>query len=112
MPAVYIYRWRVKPGGEERFREGWRRITLEALEKHGGLGSRLHRGDGQEWLAYAVWPDTAARDRYAAVGAEDKEAGEMMRSAVEHRYETMIYEIDEDHLAPLAIGDDRSGEAE
>lgn len=102
-PAVYLYRWKMKPGCEERFREGWRRITREALEKHGSLGSRLHRGADQEWFAYAVWPDIAARDRFAAVGAGDGEAVEMMRESVEHRYDAVVYHIDTDLLAPLTV---------
>jgi heme-degrading monooxygenase HmoA len=32
---VAIYRWKVKPGMEEQFREGWRRITLLARERGG-----------------------------------------------------------------------------
>ena len=98
LPVVFVYRWRLKPGFEEQFREGWKRITLEALEEHSSFGSRLHRGENGDWLAYAVWPSKAARDKYFQEGVKDDEAVEMMTSAVEHRYDELHMEVTDDFI--------------
>lgn len=54
-----IYRWRVIPGLEAQFEEGWRAGTEAIAREFGGWGSRLHRGEGQTYFAYAQWPDEA-----------------------------------------------------
>jgi heme-degrading monooxygenase HmoA len=35
-----VYRWRIKPGLEAKFEEGWRRGTLAIRRDLGGWGSR------------------------------------------------------------------------
>jgi heme-degrading monooxygenase HmoA len=80
---VVIYRWKLKEGTEERFREGWRRATEAIAEKYGALGSRLHRAEDGSWLAYAQWPD---KDRWQAMRggpAADAEAFAMMRDSID-----------------------------
>lgn len=57
---VAVYWWRVKPGMEAQFRDGWRRATAAIMEKHGGLGSRLHLAADGRYIAYAQWPDEAS----------------------------------------------------
>lgn len=54
-----VYRWRIKPGHEASFEEGWRAGTQAIAAEFGGLGSRLHRGDDGCFYAYAQWPDRA-----------------------------------------------------
>ncbi len=50
-----IYRWRVRPESENQFIENWTVITRFYVENHGGLGSRLHRGEDGLFYAYAQW---------------------------------------------------------
>ena len=52
-----IYRWKIKPGLEAQFEEGWRAGTAAIAREFGGWGSRLHRGADGVFLAYAQWPD-------------------------------------------------------
>lgn len=40
-----IYRFKVRPGSEETFQLGWRRVTEEIRDNRGGLGSQLHLGE-------------------------------------------------------------------
>ena len=54
-----IYRWRVIPGLEAQFEEGWRGGTERIAAEFGGWGSRLHRTDDGAFIAYAQWPDKA-----------------------------------------------------
>ena len=54
---VVLYRWRIKAGHENEFRDAWRRATDKIADRYGARGSRLHRVEDGTWLAYAQWPD-------------------------------------------------------
>ena len=58
-----IYRWRVEPGHEESFARGWELVTAAIRNTCGSFGSRLHKADDGTWVAYALWPDAATRER-------------------------------------------------
>lgn len=88
-----IYRWRLLPGREEQFREGWRRVTEAILRECDSYGSRLHRADDGTWVAYARWPDGATRERCAV---PDPEGIAMMSGAIEERMpETRLTLVDD-----------------
>ena len=72
-----VYRWRLHPGAEDSFVEGWQRVTRAIHATCGSYGSRLHRADDGTWVAYARWPDAATRDRCRHGEAE----GERMMAA-------------------------------
>ncbi len=59
-PFVVLYRWRVRPGLEDQFAEGWECISLAYKRERGSLGARLHRGKDGVWYSYAVWPNQEA----------------------------------------------------
>ena len=42
---IALYRWKLKPGKEEQFREAWSQVTIAIREQSGSLGSRLHRSE-------------------------------------------------------------------
>ena len=48
-----IYRWKVAPGDEEYFARRWHEITQDIMRDHGGGGSRLHRAENGDFVAYA-----------------------------------------------------------
>ena len=98
LTVAIIYRWRLKPGKEERFREGWRRRTAELRKEAGALGSRLHRSDDGLWVAYALWPDLASRERAWAQAPPNPAATEMMREAVAEEMPAIITEVVDDLL--------------
>ena len=52
-----IYRFTVKPDHEAQFRQHWLAVTEWFQHNAGGLGSRLHRANTDEYIAYAQWPD-------------------------------------------------------
>jgi hypothetical protein len=58
-----IYRWKLMPGREAQFEEGWRAGTEAIAKEFGGWGSRLHRGDNGIAVAYAQWPDRATWEK-------------------------------------------------
>jgi heme-degrading monooxygenase HmoA len=80
-----IYRWRVIPGLEAQFEQGWRAGTARIAKEFGGWGSRLHRGEGNVYVAYAQWPDEAAwlAAMESRMRHNDDEARRMYREAIE-----------------------------
>ncbi len=85
-----IYRWRLRPGMEAQFIEGWERVTRAIHERCGSYGSRLHRCSDGTWLAYARWPDAAVRD---ACEHDEHEGRRLMREAVAEDFDDVIGEI-------------------
>ncbi|OHX34856.1 antibiotic biosynthesis monooxygenase family protein [Methylomonas sp. LWB] len=86
---VAVYRWRVKPGYEAKFREGWLKVTDAVYQMYGSLGSRLHRDADGSWVAYAQWPDEAAwREAWQSQRPiADPEGYAMLKDSVETCYE-------------------------
>ena len=93
---VALYRWKLKEGQEEKFREGWRRRTGEIYRKCGSLGSRLHRAEDGTWVAYAQWPDKRTWEAARRVPVTDTEASDMMKESVEVSYPEMLLEMSDD----------------
>ena len=79
-----IYRWRVIPGLEAQFEEGWRAGTERIAAEFGGWGSRLHRTDDGAFIAYAQWPDKGAWEKAMATRMHhsDDEARKKYRDAI------------------------------
>lgn len=75
-----VYRWRVRPGLEEQFVQGWEQVTRAIRASCGSYGSRLHRCADGSFLGYARWPSAEARD---ACEHDEHEGRRLMREAVE-----------------------------
>ncbi|HEY9404016.1 MAG TPA: antibiotic biosynthesis monooxygenase [Pyrinomonadaceae bacterium] len=96
---IAVYRWKLKEGQEEKFREGWRRRTEEIYRKCGSLGSRLHRADDGTWVAYAQWPDRRDWEAARQVAITDTQAPALMKESVEASYPEMLLEVTDDLIA-------------
>ena len=46
-----VYRWRLRPGREEQFVDGWERVTRALHAGCGRSGSRPHRAAAGPWVA-------------------------------------------------------------
>jgi heme-degrading monooxygenase HmoA len=90
-----IYRWRLKPGYEEQFVDGWARVTRAIHAGCGSHGSRLHRAGDGTWVAYARWPDAETRERCEH---GDLEGARLMREAVAETFPETIMDIVQDLL--------------
>ena len=51
-----IYTFKVKPGEESELIEGWKGLTKLIYQYEGSLGSKLHRNQDGDFVAYAQWP--------------------------------------------------------
>lgn len=52
-----IYHFEVIPGEEGSFIEGWKGLTQSIYQFEGSLGSRLHKKNEGNYIAYAQWPN-------------------------------------------------------
>ena len=96
---VAVYRWKLKEGQEEKFREGWLRRTEEIYRKCGSLGSRLHRAEDGTWVAYAQWPERRDWEAARQVAITDTEAPALMKESIEASYPEMLLEVTDDLIA-------------
>ena len=98
-PALFLYRWRVRPDAEDAFVAAWSDATRDLL-RAGSLGSRLHRGDDGVWYGYAQWPDAARRDAaFATLGTSPASA--RMRECVVETLPPVALTPVADFLRPL-----------
>ncbi len=91
MTLAVLYRWTLKPGKEDQFREGWTRGTRAIHDRCGSFGARLHRAADGTYVSYALWPDDATRKACMADNDFSGEGFDQMRdaSAEYHGEETM-----------------------
>ena len=58
-----IYKFKVIAGKEDQFIESWGKVT-NAFKKHcDALGSRSHKSENGEYIAYAQWPSKESWDK-------------------------------------------------
>ncbi|MBC3876844.1 antibiotic biosynthesis monooxygenase [Undibacterium sp. FT79W] len=99
---IVLYRWKIKPGMEDQFIEGWSQGTA-LFREMGSLGSRLHRGSDELWYGYAQWPSAEARSD--AFGRPlNSPWFAMMHEAIEMSLPEIILEPISDFLVlPIAV---------
>lgn len=51
-----LYSFEVKPNHFDDFVKGWKGLTELIYKYEGSLGSRLHKSDERNYIAYAQWP--------------------------------------------------------
>jgi hypothetical protein len=91
-----LYRWKVHPSREHAFIEAWSTATL-AYRSIGALGSRLHRAENGDLLAYAEWPSREAWENANACAPIDAGTATTMRQAT-LEFEATLLEISVDLL--------------
>jgi hypothetical protein len=83
------------PDHEQSFAEGWELVTKAIRATCGSYGSRLHRGDDDTWVAYALWPDSDTRDR---CDHAEEEGERLMADSVAERLPTITMTVVSDLL--------------
>lgn len=96
-----LYRWKLKPGTEQTFRDAWCTATESIRARHGTAGSRLHRTDEGELFAYAVWPDRRTWEEAGKMPSANPEAGATMRACIEASLGATALEVLDDRLTAL-----------
>jgi heme-degrading monooxygenase HmoA len=99
---IVIYRWKLKRGTEERFREGWRRATQAISLRYGALGSRLHRAEDGSFVAYAQWPDKQHWEDMRKGPPADPQSLAAMRdcvdASVDYGYPFLAMDVTDDYF--------------
>lgn len=54
---IVIYKFEVLQGREPQFKEAWAKLTQAFLNHAMSLGSRLHKDENGDFIAYAQWPN-------------------------------------------------------
>lgn len=101
-----LYRWRLHAGKEAAFIRSWAKVSELLLQRHGSLGSRLHKGPDDIWYSYAQWPSSAARDLAFSGQSEDPQSMAEMRSAVAEGFPEIILEPVADFMVLPAVRGD------
>lgn len=96
-----IYRWRVEEKDAAEFQRRWHEITEEIVKTYGGGGSRLHKAENGDWIAYARWPSKADRDRAFAEFSK-RTTSTPQREGMAKLIEEVWLEITDDLLIPEA----------
>ncbi len=88
-----IYKFTVKPGHEDQFRQHWLAVTHWYYRHAGSLGLRLHRANQGEYIGYAQWSSRKQceqqRDRSDAELQRHRQAMRECCESIE-----VIYELD------------------
>ena len=98
---IALYRWKLKSGKEDQFREAWSQVTVAIREKSGSLGSRLHRSEDGTWVAYAQWPSKEAWQMDHPLDKAAAAARQRMKEAVEESLPFLCMTVSDDYLMPL-----------
>ncbi|MCX5746793.1 MAG: antibiotic biosynthesis monooxygenase [Proteobacteria bacterium] len=77
-----MYRWQLAPGSEARFADAWRVMTEAIRQRNGTQGSRLHRADDGDFVAYAAWPSREAWEAAGHLPPADPVAFATMRECI------------------------------
>jgi len=102
-----LFRWEIKPGYEQVFQECWSEIMHLNIEKHGALGSRLHKTKDNQWISYSQWlSEDHFKNGFEAFNASDdtephnkhEKARMKMHLAISRYYEPIIMVPVLDHL--------------
>ncbi len=93
-----IYRWEIRNGMEEQFKEAWTVITKLFVAERGALGSRLHKADDGTWVAYAQWPTREAWEQSNDLGPADPVASGVMAESTAEVFEPIPLEPVQDYL--------------
>jgi heme-degrading monooxygenase HmoA len=80
---VAIYSFDVKPTKEAAFLSAWEALTIMIKDHLGGWGSRIHKSDDGQYIAYAQWPsrDFWERDNANLLPAEASKHRAIMKGA-------------------------------
>jgi len=93
-----LFRWEIKPGSEQSFKEGWSEIIQRNIEKYGALGSRLHKTKGNLWLSYSQWISEEHFNNAQNLKDTHEEARIKMINAISKAYDPIVMVPVLDHL--------------
>ena len=98
---VYVYRFDIKTGMENLFREKWKAFTKQIHLERGSLGSRLLFDSAGVSIAYAQWPSKEVAIRTAIYSDDYRRAQEEMTACLLSSQVVYELEVSDDLLEPV-----------
>jgi len=83
---IILYDFAVKPDCENQFIESWKGLTNLIYKHEGSLGSRLHKKEANNYVAYAQWPN---RSKFENSGKNLPEEANYYRNLMRESCETI-----------------------
>lgn len=93
-----LYKWTLKKGSEAKFVDAWEEVTAELSTRWETQGSRLHRTQEGDWIAYAQWPSREKWEEASQATFVKSAARVEMAAAVESGEILMSMDIVKDLL--------------
>ena len=106
---IVMFEFVVRDGCEPQFLESWPQVTQGIYQLKGSLGSRLHRNEDGQLIAYAQWPDRATWEAAADIEMtpDFERQREIMRESLNLEETRTLFkmEVETDYLQrrPFAI---------
>ena len=94
-----IYTFKVKPDLEKKFIENWIGLTQLIYSHEGSLGSKLHRDQKGNFVAYAQWP---SKEVWENAGSKlPRELADNFRKGMKESYFEMETKYELEMIADL-----------
>lgn len=77
-----LYRWQLKPGLEQTFKEGWSEIVYRNVQQYGAYGSQLSRCSDGWWRSLSYWPSEEHWLNALRIDDSESEARQKMLAAI------------------------------
>ncbi len=88
-----VYSFHVKKGFETSFESSWNKLTEMICTHANSNGSRLHKSKGNEYIAYASWPDKKTwKEGFSKLPKESEVFSEKMKDCCTNIQ--TVYELD------------------
>ena len=96
---VYVlFHWKIKPGCEQSFKEGWTEIIHRNIEKYGAIGSHLHKSENNHWFSYSQWVSEAHFKHSQNLHDQHEAARIKMVNAISKGYQPIVMVPVLDHV--------------
>ncbi len=94
-----IYKFKLKADKIQQFEDNWTELTKLIYKHQGSLGSRLHKSDNLNYIAYAQWPDKETwESEWKNMPEHAKGISKKMKEACEERKTIFELEVVKDLL--------------
>jgi len=78
-----IYRFKLQPHQELCYKKHWKIVASYFKENRGAIGSCLHKGHDNLWVAYSRWPNKETRDNsWPGDNAPNEQLSNEVRDAI------------------------------
>lgn len=93
---IVMFEFVPMPGKEADFLAAWPKVTQGIYLFKGSLGSRLHKNEDGQWIAYAQWPDRATWEHSEALRMRDDYESQRtrMHDALNLQDTRILYKMD------------------